>query len=183
MAHINAANTDALRATYSKTYNPVSDVAHVFGWASYQNFYFQCEGWANFIDVVFPDYFPFGTVQNVLIEVVKLLHDSQAQGEYNNGVEQGRQLEKKASEVVDWAKGEINAQVEGMKNRIQTEIINPIQQKADSLNAQLKEAQAKLATLNKAITDAQNVLTEHAARIKALEARGKGAFDSLFKLG
>jgi len=136
------------RANYESRYGHVDDVSHTFGWASHEKFYETMKSWHSFVDSLFPDYFPFNTVQGVMQSVIDYTYDSQAENHYNKGVDMGRQLIAKANEIVNWAQNQITATVEQAKAYIQNNLINPITNTIDSnINPALADAKSKINNL------------------------------------
>jgi type I site-specific restriction-modification system R (restriction) subunit len=130
-------DSDVHRAQYTKRFDPVDDVSHLFGWAYETAFFFTCDGWCEFLDSVFPDYFPFGTAQNLLISVVRFVYENRSEHNYNCGVSMGLQIVKKVNQTIDWAKNEIQSQVNAMRDKIDREIVAPLR---DRINAEIKPA-------------------------------------------
>lgn len=156
MTYITRKSDDAFRQDYTNRFAPVDDVSHVFGWASHEKFYQQMESWCALIDAIIPDWFPQNYVQDGLINIVKGVYDSQAIIAYDKGVDQGRTIIAKVTEVVQWAQNQINNTVNDMRNKIDKEIIDPVRQKASQIEATLKDAQSKISNLNASVDGFKN---------------------------
>jgi chaperonin cofactor prefoldin len=130
-------DSDVHRAQYTKRFETVDDVSHIFGWAYETAFFFTCDGWCEFLDSVFPDYFPFGTAQNLLISVVRFVYENRSEHNYNCGVSMGLKIMGKVNETINWAQNQITSAVNDMRNRIDTEIVAPLRNR---INREIKPA-------------------------------------------
>jgi len=130
-------DSDVHRANFTKRWHAVDDVSHLFGWAFESAFFFTCDGWCEFIDSVLPDWWPVGDVQNLLISVVKFLYENRSEHNYNTGVSMGLSIVGQVNDTVNWAKAEIQNQVNAMRNTIDTQIIQPVK---DRINREIKPA-------------------------------------------
>lgn len=152
MTYITKQNIDSFRANYEKNIGHVDDISHTFGWASHEKFYWEMENWCALIDSLFPDWWPLTDVQNILINIVKFVYGNTAQDRYNKGVDMGRAIIAKVTETINWAQNQITNAVNNMKNRIQTEIIDPITTKINNtIVPALNDAQKRLDSFNSQI--------------------------------
>jgi SMC interacting uncharacterized protein involved in chromosome segregation len=175
------------RAQYTTRFGAVDDVSHIFGWASETAFFFTCDGWCEFLDAVFPDYFPFGTAQNLLISVVRFIYDNRSEHNYNCGVSSGLKIMGKVTEVINWAQNQISNAVTDMRNRIDSEIVAPVRNKAAEIEKTLASAQSRLNAMGITIggfsTDVETMksnISSFGGSIKAFESK-LGSFDSKLK--
>lgn len=146
MVYFPRKNDNTFRANFNKSHGTsIDDISHLFGYANHSRFYTEMDGgWATFIDSIIPDYFPFGTVQSLLLTIVKAIYNACAEDSYDNGVSMGLQIVGKVNEAITWAQNQINSAVTDMRNRIDTEIVDPVRQKAAQIEQNLKDAQTKL---------------------------------------
>jgi septal ring factor EnvC (AmiA/AmiB activator) len=177
-------DADVHRAQYTTRFGAVDDVSHIFGWASETAFFFTCDGWCEFLDAVFPDYFPFGTAQNLLISVVRFIYDNRSEHNYNCGVSSGLKIMGKITETIKWAQSQISNAVTDMRNRIDSEIVAPVRQKAAQIEQTLKDAQGKLASMgididrfSSNIETMKSSIASFDGSIKAFDSK-LGSFDS-----
>jgi septal ring factor EnvC (AmiA/AmiB activator) len=150
-----------LRDYYESNFGHADEISHFLGWVQHRNFYYTQNSWANFINSLFLNTFPFSTARDLLIGVVAAVYSWGAQGMYNRGVDQGRQIIGKINETITWAQDQINSAVNDMRNRIDTEIVDPVRQKANQIGNDLKAAQSTLSDMGVSIdgfkTDINNM--------------------------
>lgn len=177
-------DNDPFRASYQTRFAPVDDVSHAFGCIHHAAFFYTCDGWCEFLDAIFPDYFPFGTAQNLLTSVVKYLYENRAEHHYNTGVDMGRSIIAKVTETINWAQSQISNAVTDMRNRIDSEIVAPVRDKAAQIEKTLALAQSRLNTMGITIggfsTDVETMKSNIASfggSIKAFDSK-LGSFDS-----
>lgn len=142
--YVTLKDNDAFRKNYEARRGSVDEISHAFGVAYHYAFYFTMDGWCQFLDSVFPDVFPFGTVQDLLIAVVKYVYDNRAEHNYNSGVDMGRSIVGKVTDTINWAQSQINNAVTDMRNRIDSEIVEPVRQKAAEIEKTLNWAQTRI---------------------------------------
>jgi len=177
-------DSDVHRAQYTKRFGAVDDVSHIFGWASETAFFFTCDGWCEFLDSIFPDWWPVGDVQNLLISVVKFIYSNRSEHNYNCGVTSGLKIVGRVNEVIEFAKNTISNAVTDMRNRIDSEIVAPVRQKAAQIEQSLKDAQGKLASMgididrfSSNIETMKSSIASFDGSIKAFDSK-LGGFDS-----
>lgn len=181
MTYITKQNIDSFRANYEKNIGHVDDISHTFGWANHEKFYWEMESWCAFVDSVFPDWWPLTEVQNCLINIVRFIYGNCAQDNYNKGVDMGRSIMGKVNDTINWAQNQITNAVNDMRNRIQTEIIDPIITKINNtIVPALNDAQKRLDTFNTQIRSMTSDLDVFRTNITSFDSSIK-AFDN--KLG
>lgn len=180
-------DADVHRAQYTRRFGAVDNVSHIFGWASETAFFFTMDGWCEFLDAIFPDYFPFGTAQNLLISVVKFIYENRSEHNYNCGASSGLKIMGKITETINWAQNQISNAVTDMRNRIDSEIVAPVRQKAAQIEQSLKDAQAKLASIgididrfSSSVENMKASISSFGGSIKAFDSK-LGSFDSKLK--
>jgi hypothetical protein len=187
MPYITRKSDDAFRQSYTERFAPVDDVSHVFGWASHEKFYQEMEAWCTLINSVIPDAWWCQWAQDFLLGIVKGVYDRNAIIAYDKGVDQGRQIIAKVTETVEWAQNQITNAVTDMRNKIDSEIVDPVRQKASQIEAVLKDAKSKLDILSVDIKLANNDITVMGKRVNSFGDSIKafdnklGSFDSKLK--
>jgi hypothetical protein len=187
MTYLTAKDCNVFRASYASRFAAVDDVSHTFGVASYYKFYYEMEGWKAFIDLLFPDWFPVNTVQGLLMSVVDYLHDNRSEHAYNTGVDMGRAIVGKVTDTINWAQNQISNAVSDMRNRIDTEIVAPVREKAAQIEKSLNDALGRLniavikvGSLGNAVDIMQSNIASFDGSIKAFDSK-LGSFDSTLK--
>lgn len=164
----------------------LDEVTKIFGWSNHYRFWSEMEAWCAFIDATIPDWFPLNYVQSGLISIVKFIYDQEAKTAFANGVDLGKSIVGKVNDTITWAQNQISSAVTDMRNRIDTEIVEPVRQKAAQIEQSLKDAQSKLSDMGISIdgfnTDVNTMksnITSFGDSIKAFDGK-LGSFD--FKL-
>ena len=187
MPYITRKDLDPFRRWYEINVGHVDDVSHIFGVANHEIFYRQLESWCAFIDSVIPDWWPLGDVQNLFISIVKFVYDNNANHAYNTGVDSGRAIMGRLSESVQWAQTQITNAVNDMRNKIDTEIVEPVRKKAAQIEQALKDAQTKLSDMGINIDGFQSDINTMKTNISSFDSSIQafdnklGSFDSKLK--
>ncbi len=156
MTHITQKNYKDYVATYplGRAVTPLGDV---FGWAEGEKFYWQMEAWAELIDSLFPDWWPIGDIQNLLISVVQGVYNNQAENRVWKGIDVGNSIWYKIDDTITWAQNQITNAVNDMRNKIDSEIVAPIRDRVNrELKPALDQAQAQINDFQGKINDFQN---------------------------
>jgi hypothetical protein len=162
----------------------VTPIGEVSAWAENEKFYGEMEAWAWLIDSLIPDWFPLNYVQGGFIAIVKKVYEVQVENRVWKAIDTGNASWLKIEQTITWAQGEINNAVTNMKNRIETDIINPIKAQTADLQAKIAQATAQLSNVDRLIEDAKKTLTTHEIRLADLEAQIKNnPLKKLFNLG
>jgi uncharacterized phage infection (PIP) family protein YhgE len=180
MPYITKKDLQPFRNWYATHICYVDDVSHIFGVANHEIFYRQLESWCAFIDSVFPDWFPLGDIQNILISIVKFVYDNNANHSYNVGVDSGIAIIGKVTDAINWAQNQITSSVNDMRNKIDTEIIAPVRQKAAQIEQSLKDAQAKLSDMGINIDGFQSNIDTMKSNISSFDSSIKAFDNKLF---
>jgi hypothetical protein len=104
------------------------------------------------------------------IAIMRVIYDIMANWNYLAWADRGEEITQTFDNLIADTQNKINAAVEDMKNKMQTEILDPLQAKADKIRTDLDRAQSQLDTLNNAIDQAKKQLGNHENRISNLEA-------------
>jgi hypothetical protein len=188
MTYITHKDTDALIALYEKNKNVKASVlGKLFAEVNESIFYQEMEAWAKFIDNIIPDWFPLNYIQSGLISIVQFVYDDQAYTHIGEGVYQGNRVGKGIDDTISWAQNQISSAVNDMRNKIDTEIVDPVRQKAAQIEQSLKDAQTKLSNMGVSIDGFQNDVNTMKSNISSFDGSIKafdgklGSFDSKLK--
>lgn len=155
-----------------------TDLGHYFGIANHEIFYWQMENWAYCIDKTFEAGFPFNVIETALTAIVSFVYGALAFAYYEWAAHEGNKVMAKLEGAIEWAKDSINKAVEDMKNRIQEEIITPIQNEINNnILPQLKNAEFRINTISSDISGALSDLDAIKLNIDTFDNQIK-AFDS-----
>lgn len=146
---------EKLRESYRKqTGHDPTWLGDAFGWSGQQSVYNICEQFAEFIDALMPDYFPFSTIQDIAIAILSAAYAVLAHYYYWDWAYRGDDLVKEFNKLVTDTQTKINNAVADMRSKIDAEIIAPIRTNVNNINTKLKDAESRLSTLNTNINSA-----------------------------
>lgn len=178
MAKIKEIDGDKLKESYkTQTGHYPTPLGEVFGWSGQRTVYNIVEQMAQGVDSIFPDYFPFGQVQDLMIAVFQWAYNSLGYFAYWDWAYRGDDMTKQFDSIIADYQTKVAQAVQDARNLVQREFINPLQDQANALKAEIKTAMAQLGNLNTLIDSANRTLTSHEVRLSDLE--GKSVFDIL----
>jgi uncharacterized protein YukE len=180
MPYITKKNITEFRSEYErKGFGHVDDISHTFGWASHEKFYDQMEWICSCIDAMTMSGL-FDWLQNALVWVIQQAYSASAQLHYDKGVDMGRELVRKAEEIVNWAQKKINDSISAANNYIETNLINPIndrinndikpalknaQDHVDNIMNQINGFDSKITAMGNSVDGFQSTLNDFQSRI------------------
>jgi len=147
-------------------------LGEVFGWSGQQTIFNIAEQLAEGIDSIFPDYFPFGTVQDLLIAVFQWAYERLAYFSYWDWAYRGDDMTKQFNNIIADYQAKVAQAVQDAKALVEREFIAPLRTQTAALQTQIQLATAKLGNLNSLIDSANKTLSSHEIRIKDLESVG-----------
>ena len=146
-------------------------IGKVMGYLSELLEYLKWEGYAGSIDAIFPDWFPLGNVQSLLIDVCRAVYNGNFQKAYNSGADKGNEVNSQIMAWLNDLKAQAFAKVAEAQTYIQNTLINPIKNQIDTyINPKLKEALNNLSTVNTNISNAYKNLNDMATRINTFDS-------------
>jgi len=105
-------------------------IGKVMGYLAELAEYTRWEALATSVDAVFPDWFPLGTVQGLLIAVCDAIYAALYQKAYNSAADRGNEINSQILGWLDDLKLEVQTYIDQARNRLQTLI--------DDLDARVK---------------------------------------------
>jgi len=172
MVYITAKTSEQLKDSYlTAKGNYPSLIGHGFGYAAHGLIHFLAENLCKLVDEVFPDGFPFGTVQNLFIAVFRGIYGLICQAVYNIFAEAGDSVQAKFAETIEDFEKQIKLRVIQAREYIEANLINPMQEKLRALESQINAAQGKLDEFNRLIDNAKKTLYDHESRLQELERK------------
>jgi phage shock protein A len=150
---------------------------HFWGMTEHEFHYLKYESWCALIDNIFPDFFPFGSVQDFLMGVVKGVYDRTKWRAYDGGTEKARKIEDGLTDIYNQAQAKIQTEIENAKQYINTNLIDPVRQKANQIESSLKDAQSKLGNLSSTIDNLNGQINTMKSNITTFESQIK-TFDT-----
>jgi len=176
---------DVLKESYkNQTGHYPTPLGEVFGWSGAQTIYNIAEQLAEAVDSIFPDYFPFGNVQDLLIAVFQWAYERLAYFSYWDWAYRGDDMTKQFNNIIADYQAKVAQAVQDAKALVEREFINPLRTQAANLQTQIQGARAQLDNLNSLINRANQALASHETRLADLEAAiKKNPLQNLFKLG
>jgi len=176
---------DVLKESYkTQTGHYPTALGEVFGWSGAQTIFNIAEQLAEAVDSIFPDYFPFGTVQDLMIAVFQWAYERLAYFAYWDWAYRGDDMTKQFDNIIADYQTKVAQAVQDAKALVEREFINPLKTQATNLQTQIQGARAKLDNLNNLIDRANTTLSSHEIRLADLEASfKKNPLQNLFKLG
>lgn len=185
MAKIKELDGNVLKESYLKqTGHYPTALGEVFGWSGQRTVYNIVEQLAQGVDALFPDYFPFGTVQDLMIAVFQWAYNSLGYFAYWDWAYRGDDMTKQFDNIIADYQTKVAQAVQDAKALVEREFIAPLRTQTAALQTQIQLATAKLGNLNSLIDSANKTLSNHEIRVTDLEASfKKNPLQNLFKLG
>jgi hypothetical protein len=144
--HLTEISSDALKEGYKNQFGFYpSWLGQAFGLSNQRTIYHVFDSLYSYIDDLFPDYFPLGDVQNVIMNAIKSAYQLIAYWGYADWAQQGDQIVKQFDSIV----ADFTVKLQNAVDR----------------------AQAQLDQLNSLTTQAKQILENHGIRIQELEKK------------
>jgi len=119
-------------------------LGRAMGYLSELLFWADIEGKCNFIDSIFPEFPLIDWIDNVFISIFQSHYNANYQKQYNRGADQGNIFNKAIFGWIDDAKTKMAWVINDVKNKIETDLINPIKIKLSALNDQIDAFEVKV---------------------------------------
>lgn len=151
---------------------------HIFGTTMH---YLEREkwlAWKNFVDAIIPDWWPMGTLQGYLFSILNSVYLHMDFKAYFNGARTASKIEQGITGVFNKAKDRIESEITKLKNKVETELFNPLKNKINNeLIPTLNDAESKLRTLGVDVSKALGDVDVMQGNIAGFGSKIKG-FDS-----